>query len=346
MERLLRHSNLVNHYVNNFQNELWRFAALSLQATLLNPDNTPANLTGASVVFVMSQRSTLLFSGSAVVVDAVNGVVQYNWLPGNTNYYGSCKGSFAVTYPSGLTQTFPVGADLNMVFPQNYPEFTSLDEVIDHLNASGPDSKNNFTVYGLLVSADSVQAQVDHANKYLSSLVPGLVLVSDSRWPSADLAALNIACLGVLVTSVGGSMVGAYDYFLGDMRVARAGPYATAIKAAIAGYRESALTNLQNVASVATGKTAAAADHVPRWRGWVGALMSSELPSDTFPEKISALLQACWDTEATGLQLTDIFWSHDKYETMMSVEDVTQKAVISTYNPQNPVSIEALSPQN
>jgi len=71
----------------------------------------------------------------------------------------------------------------------------------------------------------------------------------------------------------------------------------------------------------------------------------SNPPSNTFPEKISNLLQASWDSESTGLQVSDIAWSHDKFETMSSVEQVSQKAIISTYNPTNPVSIEVLSAQ-
>ena len=239
----------------------------SLQATLLNPDGTAANLTGATVVFTMSQRGLVLFSNPATIVNAANGVVEYNWQPGNTNYYGSCIGVFAVTYSSGLTQTFPVGAQLNIVFSLQYPQFTTLDEVINHLNITGPDSNDNFTVFGLTVSADTVQAHVDHANKYIFSLVPSLSQVTDPRWPNAELAALDLACLGVLVASVGGAMVGAYDYFLGDMRVARAGPYASAIKTAIAGYRESAIRNLQNVTTVVVAAEAETAEHVPRYQG-------------------------------------------------------------------------------
>ena len=239
----------------------------SLQATLLNPDGTAANLTGATVVFTMSQRGVVLFSNPATIVNATAGVVQYNWQPGNTNYYGSCIGFFTVTYPSGLTQTFPVGADLNIVFSLQYPQFTTLGEVITHLNIIGPDSNDNFTVFGLTVSADTVQAHVDHANKYIFSLVPSLSQVTDPRWPNAELAALDLACLGVLVASVGGAMVGAYDYFLGDMRVARAGPYASAIKTAIAGYRESAIRSLQNVTTVVVAAEAEAARQVPRYEG-------------------------------------------------------------------------------
>ena len=67
------------------------------------------------------------------------------------------------------------------------------------------------------------------------------------------------------------------------------------------------------------------------------------MPNDTFAEKISNLLQDNWSSEATGLEASDVLWSHDKFETMTSVETVSQKAIISTYNPQNPVTIEQLS---
>lgn len=71
----------------------------------------------------------------------------------------------------------------------------------------------------------------------------------------------------------------------------------------------------------------------------------SSPPSDTFAEKLSNLLQASWDPVATGLQVTDVAWSHDKFETMTSIEQQTQAAIISTYNPPNPVSVETLSAQ-
>jgi hypothetical protein len=68
-------------------------------------------------------------------------------------------------------------------------------------------------------------------------------------------------------------------------------------------------------------------------------------PSDNFPEKVSNLLQANWSSAGTGLVLSDIAWSHDKFETMTSIEQISQKAIVSTYNPQNPVTVETLSSQ-
>jgi hypothetical protein len=150
----------------------------------------------------------------------------------------------------------------------SFPSYTCLTEVVSYLNASGPDSNNNYTVYGLTIAVATMQTHVDHANKYISSIVPSLQEGSgDPRLPSAELAALDLACLGILVASVGGALVGAYDYFLGDMRVARAGPYAEAIKTAIAGYRQDAISNLQNVSTVAMSAEASAARQVPRYRG-------------------------------------------------------------------------------
>lgn len=68
-------------------------------------------------------------------------------------------------------------------------------------------------------------------------------------------------------------------------------------------------------------------------------------PNDTFPEKISNLIQASWDSEATGLQVTDVAWSHDRFETLNNAENESQKAIISTYNPPNPRAVEVLSAQ-
>ena len=110
-----------------------------------------------------------------------------------------------------------------------------------------------------------MQAHVDHANKYVSSLVPSLLEGSgDYRLSSAEIAALDIACLNILVTVVGGSLVGAYDYNLGDMRVARSGPYAYAIKTAIANYQADAKANLQNMTSPVASASAKLGKRIPR----------------------------------------------------------------------------------
>ena len=140
------------------------------------------------------------------------------------------------------------------------PAYTTLSDVISHLNVQGSDP--NYTVYGLPLSSSVMQAHVDHANKYVYSLVPNLD-PADVRYVSAQLAALDIACLGVLVTSVGGSLVGAFDYFLGDMRVAKSGPYAFAIKQAIDGYNADARRNISNATSPLASSKAVLGSRVP-----------------------------------------------------------------------------------
>lgn len=148
------------------------------------------------------------------------------------------------------------------------PTFATLQDVVSHLNVQGPDSNGNYTVFGLTISSACIQNQIDHANKYVSSLAPSLQSgTSNPRLLSAELAATDLACMEILVVSVGGTLVGAYDYFLGDMHVARSGPYASAIKSAIAGYRQSFVSELQNVTVVARSAEAASARQVPRYPG-------------------------------------------------------------------------------
>jgi hypothetical protein len=158
---------------------------------------------------------------------------------------------------------------LNSSWNPFQPAFTTFAEVVGHLNISGPDAKGNYTVFGLTVPLSLIQSQIDHANKYIYSLVPSLQEGTvDPRLPSAELAATDLACQGILVTSAGGAMVGAYDYFLGDIRVARTSPYLAAIKAAIAGYHASVITNLANVTTVVVSAVAANAYRGPVRRRW------------------------------------------------------------------------------
>ena len=41
------------------------------------------------------------------------------------------------------------------------PAFTTLNEVISHLNAAGPDSNGNYTVFGLTILVAAFQSQID-----------------------------------------------------------------------------------------------------------------------------------------------------------------------------------------
>jgi hypothetical protein len=225
----------------------------------------------AGAAYYLAVESEVLSDGSFAVYGKVNGftVVEAEDLevPLNAGQRGfevltGANASFNYVAPSPFDSWVPF-----------QPAFTTLSEVVGHLNAAGPDSNGNYTVYGLPIGAASFQSQVDHANKYITSLVPSLLGPGfvDPREASAELAATDLACLGVLVTSVGGSLVGVYDYFLGDMHVARSAPYASAIKVAIDGYSKSAASNLNNLSTVAVGAKAVLGRMSPRQcrgHGW------------------------------------------------------------------------------
>ncbi len=140
------------------------------------------------------------------------------------------------------------------------PAFTSLNEVINHLNASGPDGDNNYIVFGLPIASASIQAQVNHANIYLNSIVPGLTS-TDLRYSSAQLAALAIACVGTLVTTSGGMLLGAFDYRLGDIFVTKGSIAKAAFISGITKFEKEAADNLANVSTV--GYAVRSSRHIP-----------------------------------------------------------------------------------
>jgi hypothetical protein len=144
--------------------------------------------------------------------------------------------------------------------------YVSTTDVIAHLGITGSGG-TSYTVYGLSVLPSSLDSQVNHANTYVNALLGVDLDPSDPQYNVAKLAALDLACMSVLVVSVGGSLVGAYDYFLGDLRVARSGPYAFAVKQAIDGFHEDLLRQLVSLAPAVKAAEAAAAGEVPTYRG-------------------------------------------------------------------------------
>jgi hypothetical protein len=147
-----------------------------------------------------------------------------------------------------------------------YPAFTSLEEVISFLNATGPDGNSNYLVYGLSVSSDSVQAFVDNANTYIDSLVPS-VMSTDPRYPFAQLAALDLACMAVLVAASGGMLLGAADYKLGDLFVTKGTIGKFSFQSAVQSFQDSFKRNIMNLSTVAIGASARLGHEVPISRG-------------------------------------------------------------------------------
>ncbi len=145
------------------------------------------------------------------------------------------------------------------------PAFTTLSEVVSHLNITGPDDNGNCTIFGLTISESCLQSQIDHANKYIFSLVPSLSGPGclDPREPAAELAATDLACIDILVAASGGIMLGATDYKLGDLFVTKGTIEKFALQEAVQSYQTSFNHNIVNLSTVAAGAKATLGFRVP-----------------------------------------------------------------------------------
>jgi hypothetical protein len=146
-------------------------------------------------------------------------------------------------------------------------QYVTASDVQAALNMTYDSVNKVYTVYGLTIAEASVQAHVDFANTYINALLGRDLTTDDPKYPVAKMAALDLACMRVLVVSSGGAMIGAFDYFLGDLRVARAGPYAEAIERTIKGFQEDFVRQLVNLTTPVKAAEATAAEEVPTYRG-------------------------------------------------------------------------------
>jgi len=145
--------------------------------------------------------------------------------------------------------------------------YVSVSDVQAQLNMTYDAGNHVYTVYGLTITEASVNAHVDFANTYVNALLGRDLTVDDPKYNIAKLAALDLACMRVLIVSSGGAMIGAFDYFLGDLRVARAGPYAEAIERTIKGLTEDLMRQIINLTLPVKAAEASAAEEVPTYRG-------------------------------------------------------------------------------
>ena len=81
----------------------------SIRATLKDGSNSAVDLTGASVNFHMvSLEGVTVVDSAAVIVDpSTSGIVQYNWVAGDTQTAGAYNAEFEVTFSNGKVETFP-----------------------------------------------------------------------------------------------------------------------------------------------------------------------------------------------------------------------------------------------
>ena len=78
-----------------------------LRATLVEAAGSAINLTGATVQFRMRTRGgSLKVDAAATVVSALAGVVEYTWLPADTDTVGTYDAEWELTYIDG-SRTVP-----------------------------------------------------------------------------------------------------------------------------------------------------------------------------------------------------------------------------------------------
>jgi hypothetical protein len=146
-------------------------------------------------------------------------------------------------------------------------QYATLTDIQNALNATYDSTNHVYTVYGLTITEASFQAHLDFANTYINALLGRDLTTDDPKYPVAKMAVIDLACLRILVVSSGGAMIGAFDYFLGDLRVARAGPYAEAIERTIKGFQEDFVRQMANLTTPLKTAEATAAEEVPKYRG-------------------------------------------------------------------------------
>jgi hypothetical protein len=84
----------------------------SIQVTLKDADSTVVSLEGATVRFIMKLVSgETKVDANMDIVDAANGLVQYDWVAGDTDTVGIYYAEFSVTFVGGSIETFPNSAN-------------------------------------------------------------------------------------------------------------------------------------------------------------------------------------------------------------------------------------------
>ena len=81
----------------------------SLEAQLLRGTSDLVVLAGATVVFNMRSSFGVVVTERAnvTIVDALQGIVRYDWVPSDTSETGAFIGEFEVTFADGKVETFP-----------------------------------------------------------------------------------------------------------------------------------------------------------------------------------------------------------------------------------------------
>ncbi|MGA3192668.1 MAG: hypothetical protein ABSD73_09190 [Candidatus Bathyarchaeia archaeon] len=144
--------------------------------------------------------------------------------------------------------------------------YIQISDVQAQLNATF-DGVHTYTVYGLTILDATMQAHTDYANSYINGILGRDLATSDPLYPTAKLAALNVACLRILVVSSNGVLTGAFDYFLGDMRVIRHMPYAASLLRTMDQLKADLVKMMTQISTPVKTGDASLGSQVPTYRG-------------------------------------------------------------------------------
>lgn len=131
--------------------------------TLRKADGSPANLTGASVVFrlvPLRGGAPIVNNLPAVIDDAVAGEIHRDWIAGETVNAGDFLGQWIVTFTGGKVQTFPnVGFLLITISPDaatTAGRYLTLDELKKTLKLTGKDYADRELEISISAAADAL----------------------------------------------------------------------------------------------------------------------------------------------------------------------------------------------
>lgn len=87
-----------------------------LVAILKDATGTAVDLTGSTIRFIMTNKSTaaIVVNQLATIVDATHGKVRYDWQTGETDVPTNYKAEFEVHWGDGTFETFPNSVYINV----------------------------------------------------------------------------------------------------------------------------------------------------------------------------------------------------------------------------------------
>lgn len=136
--------------------------------------------------------------------------------------------------------------------------YITYEAVAGFVGATYDDEKGEYTVYGLTMSENIFEAQVDYADDVVKSYI-GEQAKGSSKYTLGRLAALNLAALRIVVIATGGFVsgdVGALTYRLGDVMATREAGVRMAIENSLKSYEASFKEYLYRATAGATSVVA------------------------------------------------------------------------------------------